>query len=138
MNTSRIRLFVLVAASFLSAPFARADAISYAKLLAERDAVLSRIVVLREGQFANGTKDDGAVVSARVALWSFRRDISASKPEKIKQQELIVAVYQDRLDDQKARVKAGVADPEDILLATNSLLEARQLLEELKFSLRKG
>lgn len=134
MNTPRTRLLALLAVSALFAPLARADETAYAKILKERDLILSQIVTQREAQFAIGSTDDGALVAARLALWSFRRDTTPSKAEKIKQQELIVEVFQKELVAVKSRVTAGLAGREDILLATDSLLQARQFLEELQLN----
>jgi len=133
MNTSHTRLLVLLAVSFQCASLARADETAYAKILKERDSVLAQIVVQREGRFATGTTSDEALVAARVALWSFRRDTGPLKAEKIKQQKLIVAVFETRLEDLKRRMAAGISTDEDLLLARDALLQAQQLLEELKF-----
>jgi len=138
MNTPRIQILALLAASSLFAPIARADETTYAMILKERDAVLTRILTEREARIATGIGDDEAVSSARLALCTFRRDIAPLKAEKIKQQELIVAVWQKRLASLKSRATTGVVGPEDVLLATDSLLQAQQLLEELQLDAKKG
>jgi hypothetical protein len=136
MTPSHRRLIGLLAISLSIAALAPADEVSYAKVLKERDAVLSQLVANRES--AARVAGDENLVAARLALWSFRRDTASSKVEKIKQQELIVGVFQKRLDFQKSRVKAGIAGADDVLLATNSLLEEQQLLEELRLDVKKG
>lgn len=138
MNAQRTQLVALLALSSLFVSLGRADELTYSKILKERDSVLSQIVAQREGTFASGTTSDEALVAARLALWSFRRDTTRSNAEKIKQQELIVAVFQTRLATQKSRVKAGIAGAEDVLLATDSLLEAQQLFEELQLNAKKS
>ncbi len=138
MNTPRTLLLALFAVSSLFASLARADEAAYAKILKERDSVLSQIVAQREGQFAVGTTDDEALLAARLALCAFRRDTAPSKAEKIKQQELIVAVWQKKLASLKSRAATGVVGHEDVLLATDSLLQAQQLFEELQFDAKKG
>lgn len=138
MNTSRSWLPALLAASFLCASLARADETAYAKILKERDSVLVQIVAHRESQFATGTTDAEALMAARVALWSFRRDTALSNAGKIKQQELIVDLLQNKIANIKTRMTTGVATSEDLLLATDALLQAQQLLEELKLDGKKG
>ena len=138
MTTPRIQLLALLAVSSLFASLARADETAYAKILRERDAVLSQILTGREARSATGAGDEEAVLSARLALCSFRRDTAPSKAEKIKQQELIVAVGQKKLATLKNRVATGLVGTEDVLLATDSLLQAQQLLEELKVDAKKG
>ena len=138
MNTPHAQLFASFAVSSLFASLAHADETSYAKILKERDAVLSQILAGREARYTSGGVDEEAVPSARLALLSFRRDTAPSEAEKIKQQESIVAVFEKKLAMLKSRSAAGVVGPEDILLATDSLLQAQQLLEELKLNEKKG
>ena len=73
---------------------------------------------------------DESLLSARVALWSFRRDTATSPAAKIKQQELIIGLQEKKLSVLKGRAAAGVVGLEEILLATNALLQAQQTLEE--------
>jgi hypothetical protein len=138
MNTPRIPLLTLLAVSSLFASLVRADEASYAKVLKERETVLSQILAAREVHYTTGGLDEEAVSSARLALWSFRRDIAPSTAEKIKQQELIVAVYEKKLVTLKTRSATGLVGREDVLLATDSLLQAQQTLEELKLKEKKG
>jgi len=138
MNTPRIPLLTLLAVSSLFASLVRADEASYAKVLKERETVLSQILAAREVHFTTGGLDEEAVSSARLALWSFRRDTAPSTAEKIKEQELIVAVYEKKLATLKSRSATGVVGREDVLLATDSLLQAQQKLEELKLKEKKG
>ena len=124
--------------SSLFASFACADETAHAKILKERDAVLSQILTERESRVATGLGDEDAVLSARLVLFSFRRDSAPSKAEKIKQQELIVAIYQKKLATLKNRAASGMVGREDILFATDSQLQAQQQLEELKLDEKKG
>jgi len=132
MTTTRTQLLALLAVSSLLASLAHADETAYAKIIKERDDVLSQILTEREARSVTGIVDEEAVLSARLALCSFRRDTAPLKTEKIKQQELIVGFLQKKLATLKSRATTGVAGPEDVLLATDSLLQARQFLEELK------
>ena len=138
MNTPRLPLLTLFAVSSLFASLVRADEASYAKVLKERETVLSQILAAREVHFTTGGLDEEAVSSARLALWSFRRDTAPSTAEKIKEQELIVAVYEKKLATLKSRSATGVVGREDVLLATDSLLQAQQKLEELKLKDKNG
>ena len=138
MKTPRINLLELLAASSLFVSFARADESSYTKILEERDAVLSQILTAREARLATGGLDEDAVPSARLALYSFRRDTAPSKAEKLKQQELIVAVYEKKLALLRGRAAAGTIAQEYVLLATDSLLQAQQALEEPRLNEQKG
>jgi hypothetical protein len=138
MKTKYVRYLVLFALSSLLAAFARADAAAYSQVLKERDAVLSQILALRESRLASGVGDDSAVLAARIALWSFRRDTASSKQEKIKQQEYIVRAHEKRLSVLKGRVAVGVDGDDNVLFATDELLQAKQLLEELRLDERAG
>ena len=131
MNTARTQLLAIFAVLSFCVLLARADETAYAKILKERDVILSQILTEREARFSTGIGDDEAVLSARLALYSFRRDTAPAKAEKIKQQELIVVVFQKKLASVKGRAATGVTGPEEILLATDSLLQAQQTLEEL-------
>lgn len=132
MKTLPARLLAMLAVSSLFASFARANEKAYADILKQREAILSQILTEREGRAATGLADDEAVLAARGALYSFRRDTAPSPAEKIRQQELIVALYEKKLAMLKSRAATGVVGPEDVLLATDLLLQAQQKLEELK------
>jgi hypothetical protein len=138
MNTLRTQILALFAVSSLIASVGRADETAYAKILKDRDAVLSQILTEREARAATGIGDEETVVSARLALYSFRRNTALSKVEKIKQQELIVAVWQKKLATLKGLSATGVIGHDAVLLATDSLLEAQQIMEELKRDGNKG
>ncbi len=111
MKTPRIHLLTLLAALSLFAALARADETPYANILKERDAVLSQILSAREARLTTGGFDEEAVPAARLALYSFRRDTTPSKAEKLKQQELIVAAYEKKLAMLKSRSTAGTVGP---------------------------
>lgn len=138
MKTPRIPLLGLFATSLLFTSLARADEASYAKILKERDAVLSQILTAREAHVAIGGGDEEAVASARLALYSFRRDTAPSKTEKLKQQELIVAFYEKKLASAQSRKASGLVGSEELLLAADSLLQAQQAREELQLEVKKG
>ena len=138
MKTPRVPLLVLFATSSLFTSLACANEASYAKILKERDAVLSQILTAREAHVAIGGGDEEAVASARLALYSFRRDTAPSKTEQLKQQELIVAYYEKKLAALKSRKASGIVGSEEVLLATDSLLQAQQVREELQLEAKKG
>lgn len=81
---------------------------------------------------------DESLLSARVALWSFRRDTATSPAAKIQQQELIIGLQEKKLATLKGRAAAGVVGREEILLATDAFLQAQQTLEKLRLPLKKG
>jgi hypothetical protein len=98
--------------------------------------VLSEILAGRESRFATGVTGEESVLSARLALWSFRRDSAPAVAEKVRSQELIVGVWEKRLAVVESQAKAGVGEHEAVLLATDSLLQAQQLLAELRLQPR--
>src|SRR4051812_38001391 len=114
---------VMLLLSSVSLPAADAD---YASILKERDAVLTRIVSDLEARYRTGGGSEQAVLTAQLALYSFRRDTAQTTNQKIEQQEEIIGLQESRL----ARLKAGpISDPLDVLRATDALLEAKQVLE---------
>ncbi len=131
-NRHHIRLLVLLAASLHFLPPARADDTVRDQILKKRDAVLSEILAGREQRFAIGGGDAEAVLAARLALLSFRRDAAPAAGDKARQQELIVDLWRQRLATIEGQAKTGAAGRETILLATESMLQAEQLLEELR------
>ena len=137
MKATPVRSITLVALFSLFAVSSHADATAHAQIIKERDAVLSEIVAYYESQFPIGLGNEETLVPAQLALCSFRRDTAATIPEKIKQQKLIVQAHEKRLATVNVRVKNGLATRLDILTATDVLLQAKQLLEELKLSGKK-
>ena len=107
------------------------------QIIKERDAVLSEIVAYQESRFATGLADDEAVISAQNTLRTFRRDTAPTVSEKLKLQELIVQAHEKKLATVKSRMNTGLATRFDILTATDVLLQAKQLLEELRLSEKK-
>ena len=137
---SSIVLFIL-SALVLVAQTIRADESTLASIqkerdaiLKERDAILSELVKMQEVRHASGPATMADIDSARLVLWIFRRDTAKTNAEKIKQQELIVPIYERRLELVKAQRKVGVASLDSLLAATDELLQARQTLEELKLA----
>ena len=119
----------------ISAANLHADQASHAAILKERDAVLSKIVSDLEIRNRAGGPGPEAVLAARIALHSFRRDSAQAPAEKIQQQELIVALREKYLAAMKA---SPVSDPIDVLRATDALLEAKQVLESLQPNEKKS
>lgn len=135
----RRTLFTLFMISAFALSVARADdASTHAKILKERDAILSQILAGREARMATGGVDDNDIFSARLALITFRRDTAPTQAEKIKQQELIVELHGKKVAALEQRAKIGVVRHEDVLLATDAWLQARQLLEELRRDPKKA
>ena len=132
MNTTPVRLLAFVALLTLPGTAVLGDAAPHAQLLKERDVVLAQIVSQEEGRVASGVGDEGAVFAAKLALFSFRRDVAVTKEETLKQQMLIVELYEQKLAVVKAHVATGVVGSVDVLRATDAVLAAKQLLEEIK------
>ncbi len=125
--------------AFLSlAVSAHADAAAYAQILRDRDATLSKILQEQESRFAVGAANGTAVLSAKLALYSFRRDTASTVAAKMDQQKAIVSVYEERQASVKAQLSSGLGDSLDLLLVTDQLLQAKQFLEELQASAEKG
>ena len=138
MKTALVRFITLTALFSLFTFSARAEANALTQIVKERDAVLSEIVASYEAQFTAGMSDGEDLTSAQMALCAFRRDTALTVPDKIKQQELIVQVYDKKIATVKSRMSTGIATRLDLLTATNSLLLAKQTLEELKLSGKKS
>lgn len=115
-----------------------ADEASYAKVLKERDSILSQILTLQEAGWSEGLADEEAVEKAQIALFSFRRDVAPTTSEKIKNQELILGVFEKKLKRVKSQVKSGSVTPIAALEATAQFWEAKQMLEELRLKKMKG
>lgn len=113
-------------------PSLRAEASACAAIVKERDTVLMKIVADVESRHSIGTADDEAVWAAKLSLLSFRRDTASTASEKLKQQELIVALQEKRLSTLKARSQAGTTDSLDVLHATDAFLAAKQRQAEIQ------
>lgn len=120
-------------AFLLAALVCRGDATAYAQIIKERESVLSQILADRESKRASGVVDDEAVEAAQLALYSFRRDVATSVGDKIRNQELIISIFETKLDRVSRKLRSGIAAGIDVLEARAPLLEARQVLEELRF-----
>ena len=138
MTTTPVRPILIIAAFLFAALFIRADTTSYAQLLKERDTVLSQILAYRESGRSVGLSDDEAISAAQSALYSFRRDVASSTAEKIKNQELLVQLCEKRLAAVKVNVNSGIGSNLNVLVGTDSLLQAKQILEELKLNGKGG
>ena len=137
MKTNPTRIVVLAALMTLFTVPGRADATAYAQIIKERNTVLSKILAERESRYAMGLGDDEAIAAAQLALYSFRRDVASTSAERIKNQELVVQVNEKRQALVQAQVKSGVGGTIEVLQATDDLLHARQVLEELKLTEKK-
>jgi len=71
-------------------------------------------------------------------LYSFRRDVASTLVEKIKNQELIVRLFEENLKLIVFKREAGLAGGIQILEAKAALLEAKQTLEELRMGAKKS
>jgi uncharacterized membrane protein len=138
MKSYPSRSILIIVAFLLAALSSRADATSYAQILKERDDVLSRILADRESHYSSGLVNDEAVSAAQLALYSFRRDTASTLAVKIKNQELIVQLYEKKLTLAKERRSAGLGADIEVLAATDLVLQAKQVLEELQLSAKKG
>ena len=138
MKTYPVRSIVIIAAFLLAALSSRADATSYAQILKERDDVLSRILADRESHYSVGAVNEEAVSAAQLALYVFRRDTASTTAAKIKNQELIIQLYEKKLAEAKARMSTGIGANIQVLEATDLVLQAKQVLEELKLSEKKS
>ena len=138
MKITPVRVFTLVALLSLPSTMVLGDAVTHAQLLKERDDVLAQIVSQEESKVASGVSDEAAIFAAKLALYSFRRDAGVTKEEKLKQQILIVGLYEQKLALAKAHAKIGTAGPVEVLKATDAFLAAKQLLEELKGDEKSG
>lgn len=112
-------------------PSAQASSPEIAQIVRERDATLSQIVTALEERYQSGSVNMSAVFAARLALATFRRDVAPNPQEKRAQQEAIVALWEKQLANEKAREKAGIADPIEVLTVTAELLAAKQTLLEI-------
>lgn len=121
----------LVVVALLFATIGRGENSKYAQIVKDRDAVLSEILSAREARYRVGGGDEVAVLDARLALLTFRRDAAKDREGKLKQQGLIVEMYEKRVADLKVRAKSGTLSAEDLLLAKERLLEAMQTRESL-------
>ncbi len=132
MNPHPLRLTCVLVVLLASVVVARAEENRLGEILKQREHVLAEILAGRERRYATGVGDGEAVHAAQLALWSFRRDTAATTAGRIAQQELIVGAWEKRLAAMQNRAKAGLGDPEAILLVTDEVLQARQRLEELR------
>jgi hypothetical protein len=138
MRTAPVCVLALVALLALPITVARGDESTHAQLIKERDNVLAQIVSQEEGKAVSGVSDEAAIFAAKLALYSFRRDVGVTKEEKLKQQMLIVGLNEQKLALAKAHAKIGTAGPVEVLKATDAFLAAKQLLEELKGDEKSG
>jgi len=137
MNLKKSLLAVGVALLMIT-PSLRAETQAHAAIVKERDAVLAKIVAAVESRHSTGLENDETLWTAKLSLLSFRRDVATTANEKLKQQEQIVALLENRLNAIKSQSQVGVADAVTVLRATDALLAAKQLEEELRPEVKKG
>jgi outer membrane protein TolC len=137
MKIAPVRHVILVVTVLSAALSVRADAASHAEIVKERDSVLSQILAECEARRPTGTANEDDIAAAQIALYSFRRDVAATTTEKIKNQELIAAIHEKKLEYMKAKMHIGLVSKIQVLEATNSSLEAKQVLEELRLNEKK-
>jgi outer membrane protein TolC len=101
-------------------------------IVQKRGALLERILEVTKNQVKAGSASYGQVRDATVKLYSFRRDIAKTNPERVQWQERIVAAEKESKDAAAKSLALGLASPIDPLLAEEQLLAAEQKLLELK------
>ena len=129
---------LLIAASLSFVSIGRADDSAYVQVIKKREAVLSEILSVREAKFAAGACDEAAVFSARLALLTFRRNVAPTVAGKISQQEVIEHILAEELAVLERQSTGGTGDREGLLVAREALLQADQLLEELRLQLKNS
>ena len=138
MKSHSAPFVVLIAALLVSALPIQAEESSYTEVVKERDSVLSQILTEREGRRPTGMADEAAIASARLALYAFRRDVATTTGEKIRNQEQIVQVFELKLAHAQSVMSAGLGETLSVLEAKAPLLEAKQLLAELRLKVKHG
>src|SRR5687767_15526912 len=132
MNITPVRLLTVALLCTLVTEPARAASVAYTQILKDRERVLSQLLNEQESRRASGHADEEAIFIARVSLYSFRRDSAPIKTEKVKHQLMVVAAHEERLVTIKRKAEMGVGANVEVLRATDGLLQAKQILEELR------
>jgi hypothetical protein len=117
--------------ALFAATLLQASSSGRAQILSERDATLSRIVMILEERQRVGAADETALFTARLALATFRRDVAPTATQKIAQQKALVALREERVTNLKARLATGLSEEVELLCATDELLAAKQALLDL-------
>ena len=138
MKNHKYRVVTLIAVITMFTISMYADTVAYSKIIEQRDAILSKILTEQQKKFEVGKTDDESVFSAQIALYSFRRDTNTKISEKIKNQELILAIYEKKFDNVKNKFEHGLVGEMDKLKANDALLQENQILEELKLNKKNG
>ena len=107
-----------------------------AKLIEERDDVLSQILAYHERRESVGAGSEKDVTVAKLALYSFRRDTARELAKKIEYQSLIITIHEENLNTIKRKKDSGLADVVDVWTARDQLLQSKILLEEFKSEAR--
>lgn len=128
MKTVFVFCVVLIVAIAASAQ----EASAVDEVVRKREALLAQILEVTKNQVKAGSASYGQVRDATVKLYSFRRDIAKTNPERIQWQERIVAAEKESKESAAKSLAMGLASPIDPLLAEEHLLEAEQKLLELK------
>jgi hypothetical protein len=138
MNSSYIRTLTVIVLSLLGVAMDGAESSTYAQIVKQRDEVLSQILREQEGRRAAGHAVEEDVFAAQIALYSFRRDVTTRITEKVEHQQMIVATYEKRLAITKGKYGIGGVANVEVLRATDGVLEAKQLLEDLRAKGKNG
>jgi hypothetical protein len=131
-NAPKFLLIGVGSALLNFAPSLWAETPAHAAIVKERETVLSQIVARVDSQRTVGLADNEALLSAKLALLAFRRDTAGTPAEKLRQQEQIVALHEEKLSFLQTRAQGGTSSQLDVLRATEALLAAKQLLEEMR------
>ena len=102
------------------------------QIVKQREEVLSQILKELEGRRASGHAVEEDIFTAQTALYSFRRDTATDSSEKLKHQQMIVAIHERRLAVLKSKYGMGGVANVDVLRATDGVLQAKQVLEDLR------
>ncbi len=101
-------------------------------LVAERRAVLEKIVRHLETRYASGTADTAEIGRAKLDLCAFERDAAKETEQRAIWQQKIVKLLTDQLANVEGRRAAGLGDELEILRAKDRLLAARCELASLQ------
>jgi hypothetical protein len=131
MKSPQTRTLPVIVLSLLSAVMYGAESSTYAQIVKQREEILSQILREHEGRQARGHAVEEEIFAAQISLYSFRRDTATTIPEKMKHQQMIVAANEKRLAVAKGKSQVGRVANVEVLRATDGVLQAKQVLEEL-------
>jgi hypothetical protein len=128
---------IIIALCFTFVAFAAAyaqESKDLEAIIRKRDAVLTQIVeAIQSGLKAgSGTATLEQLRDATINLYSFRRDSTKTRSERLQWQERIVATEKEWKASTKKHMEVGTAGPMDELLAEERVLAAEQQLLEIQ------